>query len=346
MKHYFSRLTLVTMLWTVCGIAISSYFLITNIKPSFKDASKRIAIVGASGQRSVTLLVEHRAKLKYDSIAAAKSDNAPIAGCLEANKLFFHHNPEFLTWLVLICTMLGISFAVMPLLLDRLFKLHSIFQLQGWFYWLTLTLAVLIGAVFTLLLGGNPYLMSYVDWIEKLDILFQSIWILHMVILIPMLSGLIALVGMLVTSKSVSSVNYENEPSGFKDNLVFLNRSLKFFLGVATLLITFAVYTSGALRKAILQEVVVKGVDMVPIEFVYLYGLQFTFVLAVFYFPIYYQFKSKTEGYISYLQSTGKTLADDQKVLLTQESLIDGLKIGISILAPLLSGVLPDLLNL
>ena len=86
---------------------------------------------------------------------------------------------------------------------------------------------------------------------------------------------------------------------------------------------------------------------MIPLEFVYLYGLQFTIVLAIFYLPIYYQLRSKSLVFIKIYK--GRSDLNDKSIKgiedFMQESVMATLKIGLSILAPLLGGVLPDIIN-
>jgi len=150
---------------------------------------------------------------------------------------------------------------------------------------------------------------------------------------------------MIFISKSEESLKLTQDTFKAKFNL--LSHSLKFFLAVATVLITFSVFTTGTLRKAILLEVIVEGVNMIPIEFVYLYGLQFTIVLVIFCLPIYFQLRIKGQDIIN--SSKNEPEPNEPAIknmeLFMQESVVDTFKVGFAILEPLISSILPDVLN-
>ncbi|MTI19674.1 hypothetical protein E1176_01440 [Fulvivirga sp. RKSG066] len=237
--------------------------------------------------------------------------------------------------------MMSISMGISPLLLDRLFYLQSWFKVSKQTLWGIAAIGLGFGVVFLFLLVKNPYLYTYTDWIDYLGILVSKTWVLQVVIAVPTVTGLIALFGMIFISKSIDQLKPDKKHT-FKEQFTLLNNSLRFFLLVSTTLITFAVFTTGALRKAILQEVVAKGIDMIPIEFVYLYGLQFSIVLAIFYLPIYYQLRNHAQ---TYLNSVDDQEAHPSISAFMNESISDSLKVALSILAPLISGFLPDMIH-
>lgn len=74
-----------------------------------------------------------------------------------------------------------------------------------------------------------------------------------------------------------------------------LRQKLRFFLWVIAAFIVFAILTTDALRRSILSEVLA-NIELFPSNFVYIYGLIFTFFLAVLYLPIYFRLRSKGES--------------------------------------------------
>jgi len=338
MDHYFKGITRATIICTILGFLISGSLIGFNIRTE-PVLPKAQIILSEDSLQLDTLQFFHRTSLAYDSnrVASVVENNTEIG----ASHFFFHFNPEFLVWVVLVTIMMSISLGISPLLLDRLYYLQSWFKVQKSTLWGIVAVGAGFGLVFLLLLVKNPYLYTYTDWIGYLEILVEHTWVLQVVIAVPTITGLIALVGMIFISKSIDQLKPDKAHT-FKEQFTLLNNSLRFFLLVSTTLITFAVFTSGALRKAIMQEVVAKGIDMIPIEFVYLYGLQFSIVLAIFYLPIYYQLRNRAQKYLS---SVDDDEAHPGISAFMNESISDSLKIALSILAPLISGFLPDMIH-
>ena len=116
-------------------------------------------------------------------------------------------------------------------------------------------------------------------------------------------------------------------------------------------LIVFSVLTTDTLRRSIMAELTinqfnVKGHDIFPQEFVYLYGLLFTIYLALLYLPIYYRLKYKGETMTLGLQNDELAAGTPGNSFLITESALDSLKVTLSILAPVVSSLLPNLLNI
>lgn len=338
MDQYFKGITRATIICTILGFVLSFLLIGFNIKTEPALPKSRI-ILSEDSTRLDTLQFFHRATIAYDSNKVA----APIINesKISASRFFFHFNPEFLVWVVLITIMMSISLGISPLLLDRLYYLQSWFHVKKSTLWGIVVIGIGFGFIFLVLSLKNPYLYTYTDWIAHLGILIERIWVLKIVIAVPTITGLIALVGMIFISKSIDQLKPDKAHT-FKEQFTLLNNSLRFFLLVSTTLITFAVFTSGALRKAIMQEVVAVGIDMIPIEFVYLYGLQFSIVLAIFYLPIYYQLRNRAQHYLNTVEDKE---AHPSISAFMNESISDSLKIALSILAPLISGFLPDMIH-
>lgn len=89
--------------------------------------------------------------------------------------------------------------------------------------------------------------------------------------------------------------------------------------------------------------------EIFPQNFVYLYGLMFTFYLALFYIPIFFRLKFKGRSMMNKIilnEDDDKKYKYLSKIFLMEETALDNLKATLSILAPVLSSLLPNILKL
>ena len=114
-------------------------------------------------------------------------------------------------------------------------------------------------------------------------------------------------------------------------------------------MISFSVITTSFLRKSLLAAVDAGSFDIFPIEFIFAYGMSFTVMLAIFYLPIYYQLRLKgvelNSKYTAVFTGDKEKLPVDKDFLI-KENGISNLKVALSILAPVLTSILGDIVNL
>lgn len=330
-----------SIILVIGGVFICGSFLIVNIETE-NNLPKEIEFT-IDADSSYTLKFESNRMMLPTHSSKIKSESSP-----KASELLFHLNPHFLVWLVLALTMLGISFGIFPFVLNKIRIIKYAFLIPYQVVVAFFLVAILVGILFSVLIVLNPYLVSFADWIFHLGILFKNHGVLNFIIIIPTIVGLSSLIGILLIYRASLTLKIDTDNiASFKKKFTKLKEAMKFFLTVSTTLITFAVFTSATLRIAILHEVKVDNFQIIPIEFIYLYGLQFTIVLAIFYLPISYQLKQKGIHFISFNKENNKgsdeSFSDLSKFI--DESTYENFKVGLSILAPLISSILPDVLH-
>jgi len=271
---------------------------------------------------------------------------------LDFSSMYLTYNPIFLVWMALISITVACSLALLPILVKSLLDIYRGFKLKP-VHALTTILITLVIGWFMFTTNHNTHLLTAFVVMKKVGILIKNPGQLNVFIFIPMFAGLLAIGGQLLINHALTSLPMnllglaEQEQKIVAAKFYLLRSQLKFFLMIDAILIVFSVLTTDALRRSILGEISVgHGRDLFPKEFVYLYGLLFTFYLAIFYMPVYYRLKAKGQAMFSEFPSV--TEPDNKEfaaIFLMQESPLDSFKVAFSILAPVISSLLPGLLN-
>ena len=273
--------------------------------------------------------------------------------------LFFNYHIMFLIWILLFCILMSISFALAVPSWGYLADLRNlsgskeqeknalIFTLVS----VVLILAFSFGSLFF-----KPSVMSFADVMEKTNILlFEPKIRMSLLIGFVLLPNFIPLFGIVLTNNSIPEMMKLESPRDLAKRFHQLNESLKFFLFVIAVVITLTTITTWFGRQAVL-EALPEGVEKIlPIEFVYLYGLAFTLFLAIIYIPIHFQLKRagdliiKNDAFLNQEPTSEKDTfkkSELLKIFSMESSWIDNMKVSFAILGPLLTTVVGEFIPL
>ena len=289
--------------------------------------------------------------------------------------LFFNYHTKFLMWMFFFCILIGISFGfVLPTwhyidAIKRQLALKPQMLLVGLFWAvLFMGLAVMFagGKWISIFGDGSRFFLSITSGMEHFKVMLKQP-ALRMLILIIMgsLGPLLALGGIFMINTAFNQLDKIKDPAYLGKSFQKLSESLDFFLFVAAINISWTTITTAMGREAVLQAIPT-GTDLIlPIEFVYLYGLVFTLFLAVIYLPVYHQLRRKGKLILETMEH-GSTAYDPPEpnlvkkereqehgamtdeltnIFLMKSSYFDSFKVGISILGPMLTSLSSKLIE-
>lgn len=349
MKITFRYTLLISIIAAFAGLISAFPWIFHNFQSS-SDLPKSVSIVETNKGKNThlgSLKFESGIKKKIsDTNALNNPGKASDSDTLNTNNLLFHYNPYLLIWGLTIVVIIGLASGALPLIVDRIWNIHKVFAIKPWILGLLIVGIAFIGAVMYFSLSIPNHLSYYTFWTPFADVIFKDHGIMNCVVIVILILALPSLLG--IALLFIAGQKFQN---GLKNNLnetkenflekyKELRNALSFFLIILTILITLTVIATGAFRQALLTAIVVEGLDIAPIEYVYLYGVFFTIFLALFYAPVYLQLlnlKEQTES-----NSELEQFKDDKLLQVSNREIF---KILISLLAPLLSSILPGFLS-
>lgn len=345
-----SKYTLpISVIAAVAGLIISFLWIFNGFKSS-TDLPKTVPITETKDGKSVRLgALKFESGIKKEIAAASskiKSAEISRTESLDSENLLFHYNPYLLIWGLTIVILTGLASGAIPLVRDRILNINKLFEI----HWSVLALMVLViaivGVIMYFTLALPSYLSYYTFWTPFADALFEDhstmTWVARGILILA-LPSLLGIALLFIAGQKLQNSLKDDLPKAkttFLEKYQELRGALSFFLIILTILITLTVMGTGAFRKALLTAVVVEGLDIAPVEFVYLYGLFFTIFLALFYAPVYLQLlnlKQQTKSI--------KELREFQESDTFKVTNWETIKILASLLAPLLSSILPGFLS-
>lgn len=296
-----------------------------------------------------TLVVTYHGAVNENAV---KPGNIKTTGEIAYKSLFFEYNSVFLVWMSLISIMIGISLALAPVIIKSIKDLVRIFKIPGVAVWQSVTAVLLLGATIVYA-QQNSYMLQAFAIMDKFKILLYHPGALNIVVLISLGVGLIAITGKLLVNYAVGRLPEqiadltESEQKKIGEKFSLLRNQLKFFLLVDAILIVFSILTTDALRRSIAAEITF-SIEIFPANFVYLYGLLFTFFLGLLYMPIYYRLRYKGATMLHNIPQA--ELDGDKKslsaIFLIQETPMQSLQVSLAILAPVLTSLAPNILKI
>jgi hypothetical protein len=298
----------------------------------------------------------HQADLKNSRVLDKKS-KTPVAKVntektIDFKSIYFAYNSVFLVWIAIFSVLVGCSLGLLPVIISEIRSMVRIFRLPLRRQVVVFLLTILIGGLiyFT---QHIAYLMKPSQILDKFQILLYNPYLINIFVIISIGVALTAIAGQLLINQAISSLPVSivgldlAEQNKIADKFSMLRKQLKLFLLIDAVLIVFSVLNTDAFRRAIVAEVSV-SMDILPKNYVYLYGVLFTFFLAIIYMPIYYRLKLKGELMLKEipkveLEADCKDLA---AILNIEQTPIESLKVVLSILAPVLTSLVPGMLNI
>jgi hypothetical protein len=271
---------------------------------------------------------------------------------------FFNQNPKFISWVFMFCILGGVVFGF---IIPNIQHLKSIVYSFG--YGKPFINALISMASFGLLvivtssgsiLPKKGY-MSFANFISELDIYLINDGALKWIIGIMFLANAPSFFGMFFVNFNIGNIDPKTEIKKLSSDFHILNQSLKFFLFVNAIVITLSTVTTGFGREAVLQAIPgINNHKLIPIEFVYLYGLTFTVFLAIIYLPIHFQLRQLGEIIIKEKnlsmedhdvdgeKEQSKQASSHISVFTMQSSWLDNMKVSFAILGPLLTSLVGE----
>jgi len=265
-------------------------------------------------------------------------------------KLVFNNNPDFFVWICFVAIMVAFATCMWPVLLFSVRDVKQNFRSGYIIDWKLLLITAGIFCLIAFLSSYSRFLVTPLEVLDHFKILLSSTNTVRGIVLYILAIAMIAVYGQLLINKSVNNLPYSvnklssDEITEYSLKFNLLRQKLKFFLICSASLIVCAIIATELLRKAILTEVKT-NIDIVPSNFVYIYGLIFTFFLAILYLPVYYRLRLKGEAMINIEEDEAPEKEKDPvlKRFIIKESPMESFKITFSILAPILTTLIPNI---
>ena len=346
---------LISVVVTVLAMGLSYILLFSGFKAT-TDLPKEVALfetrlIAGSDARPVDSVRSKVGTLRFSSgieqqIKAAEKKWYPgkvvSKGKIDVDTLLFHYNPHLLVWGVTIVILISFAAGSVPFAISKSMTVFRYLS-ADWYDILSVIVGLIVmGVVLAFAPKWLSNLSYYTFWTPFLDVIFKDHGTMGRVIYVALALLSPALVGIALlfpVGKRLGSRLAKGDAEAiqhFKQYFHLIRTSLDFFLIVLTVAITLTVLATGAFRQALLTAVIVEGLDLVPVEFVYLYGVFFTVVLVLFYAPVHFQLEAL------------KSIATEKPPLRGVERELKvsnwhSFKILASLFAPLLSSILPGL---
>jgi hypothetical protein len=350
---------LIVMFMIALGICLAAIIFGSNLCTNVPEFN---AVEVCHADTTYQLIIAE-SQFVTDSVKAEMDPYVP----LELNRtshLFFHYHTKYLVWMFLFCLLIGTSFGfILPLL----FELNS-------FSWLTNRRRMILGSLIRAIVlvfvsfyiaGGSwmnrftevdgGFYMSFASLMDELHVLLDnSIVVMMSLIILGGLGPIIAVAGVLFVNSALARLEPDMDRELLVKRFKKLSGSLNFFLFALAIMITGTTVVTAMGREAVVEAIPWAADLLLPIDFVYLYGLVFTVLLAVVYIPIYVQLKRKgleiMEGPINPVETTKqqvKAFEESQlNILMMKSTSLDSLKVSLSILGPVLMSLLSKYLQI
>lgn len=274
-------------------------------------------------------------KKSADKIPAGKTVLLP------KSNLTLNQNPKLLTWMLLYSVTVAISIAFAIIFIGIVLRTIKTFKLSKKSVLLNFLLFVFLVVAIALTSGGRgtDNLLSAFGIIDEFDILFRDPSILVKMLRVMIVSGSIALYGILMINTAIGTLPLKASEPNVTSLFLILRESMRILLSSLSIIIMFSVMTTAMLQQTIEAVLHIDGFVIFPSDFVYAYGLIFTIFLASLYIPVYYRLR--IIGLKIFDQADKETL----EMLQLKETPGRNLQPILSIFAPLLGSVFSELVK-
>ena len=216
---------------------------------------------------------------------------------LEAKEGFLNQHPKLFIWIILISALVGLSWAFLLLFSGMLLSLFRNYVHFSKNEILGLIAIVVLSGVTLWFIDSDSVngqlILVFDDVLEKLFLFFKNPrFVISWVVNNPMLTAFVAISNVIVILVIIYKIGQEwleNQDLTSSETILSQLHSLKqtfdFHITILGGLIGIAVFASNIIRLAIHEAICLEGCNILPIEFVYAYGLIFTLLLAVLYYP-------------------------------------------------------------
>lgn len=281
-----------------------------------------------------------------------------VANVPVIREVIHHENPMFLVWTMLISIMISLAAGVCPYLIAQLIDIRQRFKLSTSQTWIPVMYAFLIIVYLFLVNWATVGYYRPQQILDDFKILLHPGGILDGFVAATVLlicpAFVIIFMNVFATNNIISKKHDKESILNAADNLEHLNRSLRSMLQLLAIIVVFSVLTSSALREAIKATLKIEGYDIFPSTVSYMYGLYFSLFLFMMYIPayLYLKYQSGRLKIIAAFVKTENKITDDKWVetqlepLKVDGTVIDHIKLALTLLAPLISSFLPESLHI
>jgi hypothetical protein len=312
-----------------------------------RDLSRRVDSPKQKNIDTLRLVYHHRADFHL-------GPNKPVTPgkIIPYDSVYFSYNTVLLVWIALGAIVMGFGLAILPVIYSATKSIITEFHLWP--------KQVLVPTVFTVIIGTvlfltprSIYFTSTVDMVRDFGIIVNNPYRLTIFIVIGMLIGLLAFWGQLLVNSAIDTMPASLASlklplqREWAQRFLFLRNKLRLFLLIDSILIVFSIVMTDAFRRAINVDIQV-NLEIFPKNYVYLYGLMFTFYLAIIYIPVYNRLKLKGIELLTNISISEQEneLKDVASILKIQQTPFESIQVGLSILAPIITSLVPGIFKI
>lgn len=342
------RIFIIIIAMTLCYMV--SYFALTWVIDDKAPAYSNV--VYHVGKDTYNLPVQSADSLVLKNTPSPAAPGLHVAGGL------FNRNPVFLVWTQLILIMVSLAFGACLVFWWQAKYVIQKYHLTRPQVWKAIGLALFL----CIILGFIPncsnllYLPDHV--IKDFGILFANTNVPGIVVGVTLgfvLPVIVVIFLLVPASDDIPGTNTEKpnieESAGRLDSL---NKVLTSALQTLAVVVVFSVLTSGALRESIKATIHIPYFDIFPRQESYVYGIYFSSFLAIIYVPVQLLLKQRSHTLKADLDTYAKkTPVPDDKwlkemdgIISNKNSALDNMKLTFTVLSPLITSFLPELMKL
>ena len=335
----------IVMLVAIAGFLATYLLLSSNYRHPEKDQS--IQYIKYTNEYKVQ-------EVNKDTLAIIQNDTLIKQTTVDRKEMLFNLNPNLLVWTCLILIMMTIASASFLVFIWQIMQLNALHFLKSTYIWRAFfyALGIILFLFISQLSTRGFFVPSQI--IEKFGILFLNGWVINVIVAAALFLQIPLLMVIFLVGITADKVVFNIKEKESIEKAIFqfsnLNQVLNGALQVLAVLVVFSVLTTSALGQSIKSALVIHQFDIFPKEISYVYGLYFSLFLGIIYIPHYLYlkncFKKLKQGIQTGLESESE---EDQKWsenILNKINLggsaLDNLKLALTVLAPLISGFLPE----
>ncbi|MCU0433301.1 MAG: hypothetical protein MUC87_07605 [Bacteroidia bacterium] len=290
--------------------------------------------------KDVTLTFPIRSGFPADSLQETLKGKTFQGQSLVTRELLIHQIPSFLWWAILICLMCGFAGGAFPYLIFVTQDIKRRFELNRNEKRLSILFAIFIAGMLAIANNMLEGMWRPQDVVDSLKIMLESGYVLTLIVgctALLFFPGFILVMHIIQAGNKIDSKTYDKAKAlqAFKH----LHGTLLTVLQVMAILVIFSVLTSTALGQTLRDMVVIEGYPVYPPEVSYVYGLFFTFFLCILYIPAHLWIKNR---YHQYLHNEVNADAEKEEKSLFDETIVNQIKVALTVLSPLITSFLPE----
>ncbi|XOV94428.1 MAG: hypothetical protein ACFHWX_06925 [Bacteroidota bacterium] len=315
----------------------SSILILVSISEEATIVDSSVYVVDSGMTKFDEITIQNN-KLNFEKNPVTIEEKEMIAESnhITYQEMLFNLSPNYLIWIILVSLGVSTAFTLVIPVWFRFTESISDFPKQRKVIYFLISF-ISVSIVFVVgQFSAHGRIFAITTLIEYTGILFKNpIWVLGILtgfMILPnwfCLGGNFAIISKVLTTKNITL-----------ESLVHYHSRFSFFLIVSSILLVFGVFSSTFLRLSVLDHFSSQYGFLFPSQFVISYSIVFTFFLLVFYLPGELVLRDKFNTIKHGLSEEELKQLDD--VL----SRLNIFKLGVSLLAPILSGFLLETLRI